>query len=103
MVDFTFDHRNNDIFKACGVKEEQIEELFDKMNEVGQTCTSQSECIEKVAENFSRTELSFVINHLQSQVRHLQENNPMSMLREMFGGGDDDDDDISLLGSGGDA
>ena len=102
MVDFTFNHINKDLLDACGVSEEQIEGLFDKMNEVGQTCTSQSECVEKMASNFTPEELSFVINHLQAQVRHLEQSSPIDFLREMLQTSKEDDD-LPPLSKGGEA
>jgi uncharacterized protein YoxC len=84
MVKFTFDHTQEDYLDACGVKETQLEVLFDKVNEVGQSCNSASEVVEKLASSFTKTELAFLINHMQSQLRQMEQSNPLDMLREIW-------------------
>jgi hypothetical protein len=85
MIDFKFNHNKNNILDACGTTEEKVEALFDKINEVGNTCTSASEAIEKIGETFTSTELAFVLNHVQVQVRMDEEleENPVEIIKHL--------------------
>jgi len=66
-VQFKFDHSQENVFEACGINEEQVEKLYDRVNEIGNSCGSMSEAIEKMAKKLTPLELSFIMNHNNSQ------------------------------------
>jgi hypothetical protein len=82
MIEFKFDHTQGDVLDACGVKAEQIESLFEKINDLGQEYDASSEIVEKLGTNFTSTELAFIVNHLQLQMRDAKD--PLTMLRDMM-------------------
>jgi len=62
-LEFKFDHTKKSLLEACGINKEQVEQLYKKVNEVGMSCNSMSEAIEKMSKKFTPLELAFVMNH----------------------------------------
>lgn len=91
-MEFKFDHTQPKLLAACNITNEEIHELFKKVNEATQVCNSSSEVIETLANNFSKEELAFIIYDNTSR-----ESNPVDMLMDFFNNIEEESTDSTTI------
>lgn len=93
-MEFKFNHSEETIYNACGITPENIEEMYDNLNNLVQDCETSSEVVEKMGNNFSSHELAFVVNDLQKQLSETM--NPLDFLAKLLPTSEDDEDNDSI-------